>query len=424
MLLNGLPPTASRRSSPSPRHHSPASPTAHHRRRPATRADRRRRRHKRHPRRQHIGHLHRSRRIRAVVRTVSVHVRSTRPSPDPANPPSRSPHPHRRRRHRVHGRRRGRAVVGRRPGRRSTTTPSQCCSTSLQPTASPRSSPSHRATIRQRPQDTRTVAVPLHEPTDVDDDTNDTPAGSTSVTFTPAAASGPRVATVNVHVRSTRPSPDPANQPSRSTDPLGVEGTGLTVVVVVELLLADDGSSVDDDTVAVLLNEPAADGVTTIVTVTSRHSRACPRTHDRRRPATRAGRRGRRHKRHPRRQRVGDLHRSRRIRAGVGHRQRVGQVRPSHHRIRRISLHDRQIRMRRRRLGHRHLGCRSCRRNRADARSRAGVVEVVAGNRRNRDTEVQRDAPARRNRERTSPGQGLAGDRRVSRRRAGRGAGV
>ena len=45
-----------------------------------------------------------------------------------------------------------------------------------------------------------TVAVPLHEPTVVLDETNVAPDGSTSVTVTPAAASGPWFATASVHV--------------------------------------------------------------------------------------------------------------------------------------------------------------------------------------------------------------------------------
>jgi hypothetical protein len=43
-----------------------------------------------------------------------------------------------------------------------------------------------------------TVAVPEHDPTDADDDTNVTPAGSGSLTDTAAAAFGPALCTVNV----------------------------------------------------------------------------------------------------------------------------------------------------------------------------------------------------------------------------------
>ena len=130
------------------------------------------------------------------------------------------------------------------------------------------------------PNEHTTVAVPLHEPADDDADTNDTPAGSVSLTCTAAAASGPPLVTVNVYVRF-----DPATTGSGAspftiaTSACGVAGTGFTVVVVVELLLADTGSSVEDDTVAVLLNEPAADGVTTIVTVTEPPFATVPNEH-------------------------------------------------------------------------------------------------------------------------------------------------
>jgi hypothetical protein len=48
---------------------------------------------------------------------------------------------------------------------------------------------------------------------------------------------------------------------------------------VVELLLTDAGSSVEEDTVAVLLNDPAADGITTIVTVTEPPFATVPNEH-------------------------------------------------------------------------------------------------------------------------------------------------
>ena len=43
-----------------------------------------------------------------------------------------------------------------------------------------------------------TVAVPAHDPTDADDETNATPAGSGSVTVTAAAELGPALCTDNV----------------------------------------------------------------------------------------------------------------------------------------------------------------------------------------------------------------------------------
>jgi hypothetical protein len=46
-----------------------------------------------------------------------------------------------------------------------------------------------------------TVAVPEHDPTDDDDDTNDTPAGSGSLTVTAAAEFGPAFCTCSVYVR-------------------------------------------------------------------------------------------------------------------------------------------------------------------------------------------------------------------------------
>ena len=126
-----------------------------------------------------------------------------------------------------------------------------------------------------------TVAVPLHEPTVVLDETNVTPDGSTSVTVTPAAASGPWFATASVHVNG-----DPTVTGSGESDfaidrsASGVGGvTSFTVVDTLELLLPATGSSVVDDTLAVLLSVPADPGVTTIFTVAPAPFASVPRLH-------------------------------------------------------------------------------------------------------------------------------------------------
>ena len=226
---------------------------ARHRRRAAARADRRARRDERHPRRQHIGHAHPRRRIRTVVRHRQ-RPRQRRPDPHRirANPTSRST-----------GRPRASAASHR---SRSSTRSSCCCpptgssvvdetvavllSVPAEPgvttivTVAP-------APFASAPRSHVTVAVPLHEPTVVLDETNVTPAGSTSVTVTPAAASGPWFATASVHVNG-----DPTVTGSGESD-FAIDRSasrGLTVVVIVELLFPATGSTVVDETVAVLLN--------------------------------------------------------------------------------------------------------------------------------------------------------------------------
>jgi hypothetical protein len=54
------------------------------------------------------------------------------------------------------------------------------------------------APLASEPRAHVTVAVPEHDPTDADDDTNVTPAGSGSLTATAAAAFGPALCTDNV----------------------------------------------------------------------------------------------------------------------------------------------------------------------------------------------------------------------------------
>ena len=93
--------------------------------------------------------------------------------------------------------------------------------------------------------------MPLHEPTVVLDETNAAPAGSTSVTLTPAAASGPWFATASVHVNG-KPTVTGSGESVFAIDRSA--SRGLTVVDTVELLFPAAGSSVVDETVAVLLN--------------------------------------------------------------------------------------------------------------------------------------------------------------------------
>jgi hypothetical protein len=97
-------------------------------------------------------------------------------------------------------------------------------------------------------------------------ESNVTLAGNVSVTVTPVAELGPLLVTVIVYVTCS---------PTETGSGVSVlviarsaeETEGLTVVDEVALLLPGTGSLVVLDTLAVLLNVPAAVGVTTIVTV-------------------------------------------------------------------------------------------------------------------------------------------------------------
>ncbi len=97
-------------------------------------------------------------------------------------------------------------------------------------------------------------------------DTKFTPTGNASVMVTPVAVFGPLLVTVMVYVRLFPTSTEPAE----AVLLIDRSAAGSTWVVVVQLLLPMLGSATLLDTLAVLLSKPtaAADGVTTMVTVT------------------------------------------------------------------------------------------------------------------------------------------------------------